>query len=44
MRHEEVVGTKSFTSDVREANVSGLSPSTEYILQVAAVNGAGIGV
>ena len=44
MRHGEVVGTKNFASSVRVSNVSGLSPSTEYILQVAAVNGAGIGV
>ena len=27
----------------REATLSGLSPSTLYVVQVAAVNGAGIG-
>ena len=30
-------------SATREATLSGLSPSTLYIVQVAAVNGAGIG-
>ena len=31
------------SSDTREATVSGLSPSTSYTVQVAAVNGAGTG-
>ena len=29
--------------DLRETNISGLAPSTEYTIQVAALNSAGIG-
>ena len=32
-----------FGGNVREATISGLSPSTPYTVQVAAVNGAGTG-
>ena len=35
--------TINVSSDAREAIISGLSPSTWYTVQVAAVNGAGIG-
>ena len=33
----------TFGANVREATLSGLSPSTLYSVQVAAVNGAGTG-
>ena len=33
----------AFGANVREATLSGLSPSTLYTVQVAAVNGAGTG-
>ena len=33
----------AFGANVREATLSGLSPSTLYSVQVAAVNGAGTG-
>ena len=38
-----VEGTDSVDSDARQAPISGLSPSTWYTVQVAAVNGAGTG-
>ena len=36
-------GTASVGGDDREATISGLTPSTQYIVQVAAVNSAGTG-
>ena len=36
-------GTASVDGDDREATISGLTPSTQYIVQVAAVNSAGTG-
>ena len=38
-----VKGTASVSGDARQATISGLSPSTLYSVQVAAVNGAGTG-
>ena len=39
-----VVATENVNGgNAREGTVSGLTPSTEYIVQVAAVNSAGIG-
>ena len=38
-----MVETFDVPSDTREATISGLSPSTWYTVQVAAVNGAGTG-
>ena len=38
-----VEGTANVPGDTREATISGLSPSTQYTVQVAAENGAGIG-
>ena len=38
------VGNKTVGHSVAEATISGLTPSTEYTLEVAAVNSAGIGV
>ena len=38
-----VEGTASVGGDARLATISGLSPSTTYTVQVAAVNGAGTG-
>ena len=35
--------TASVGGDARQATISGLSPSTSYTVQVAAVNGAGTG-
>ena len=36
-------GNASVGGDDREATISGLTPSTQYIVQVAAVNSAGTG-
>ena len=36
-------GTASVSSGFRQATISGLSPSTSYSVQVAAMNGAGTG-
>ena len=36
-------GTASVGGDDREVTISGLTPSTQYIVQVAAVNSAGTG-
>ena len=38
-----VKGTASVNVDARQATISGLTPSTQYIVSVAAVNGAGTG-
>ena len=38
-----VVRTTNIPGDTRETTTSGLSPSTRYTIQVAAVNGAGTG-
>ena len=38
-----VEGTASVSGGARQATISGLSPSTVYTVQVAAVNGAGTG-
>ena len=35
--------TASVGGDARQATISGLSPSTSYTVQVAAMNGAGTG-
>ena len=43
MRNGIGEGTASVSSGVRQAKISGLSPSTSYSVQVAAVNGAGTG-
>ena len=43
VRNGMVEGTASVGSDARQATLSGLSPSTSYTVQVAAVNGAGTG-
>ena len=43
VRNRVVEGTSSVGSDARQATISGLSPSTSYTVQVAAVNGAGTG-
>jgi hypothetical protein len=43
VRSGMVEGTASVGGDVRQATISGLSPSTVYTVQVAAVNGAGTG-
>ena len=44
VRNGMVEGTDaSVGSDARQATISGLSPSTVYTVQVAAVNGAGTG-
>ena len=36
-------GNASVGGDEREATIAGLTPSTQYIVQVAAVNSAGTG-
>ena len=36
-------GTASVSGGARQATISGLSPSTSYSVQVAAVNGVGTG-
>ena len=38
-----VEGTANVGGDARQATISGLTPSTEYSVQVAAVNNAGTG-
>ena len=43
VRNGMVEGTASVSGDARQATISGLSPSTSYTVQVAAVNGAGTG-
>ena len=43
VRNGEVVGTASVGGDARQATISGLESSTEYSVQVAAVNSADIG-
>ena len=43
LRTEEEVKTVNVTQSEREVAVTGLFPSTEYAVQVAAVNAAGIG-
>ena len=43
MRNGAVERTANVPGDTREATISGLSPSTPYTVQVAAVNGAGTG-
>ena len=43
VRNEVVKGTMDVAGDTREATFSGLSPSTWYTVQVAAVNGPGTG-
>ena len=44
VRNGVVVGTASVGGDARQATISGLESSTEYSVQVAAVNSAGIGL
>ena len=44
VRNGVVEGTASVGGDARQATISGLAPSTEYSVQVAAVNSAGIGL
>ena len=43
VRNGMVEGTASVSGGARQATISGLSPSTVYTVQVAAVNGAGNG-
>ena len=43
VRNGMVEGTASVGGSARQATISGLSPSTLYTVQVAAVNGAGTG-
>ena len=43
VRNGMVEGTASVGGDARQATISGLSPSTSYTVQVAAVNGVGTG-
>ena len=43
LRNGMVEGTANVGGDARQATISGLTPSTEYSVQVAAVNNAGIG-
>ncbi|CAI8047833.1 Neuronal cell adhesion molecule, partial [Geodia barretti] len=43
VRNGMVEGTASVGGSARQATISGLSPSTSYTVQVAAVNGAGTG-
>ena len=43
VRNGMAEGIASVGGNVREATLSGLSPSTSYTVQVAAVNGAGTG-
>ena len=43
VRNGMVEGTASVSGDARQVTISGLSPSTSYTVQVAAVNGAGTG-
>ena len=43
VRNGMVKGTASVSGDARQATISGLSPSTLYSVQVAAMNGAGYG-
>ncbi|CAI8031314.1 Receptor-type tyrosine-protein phosphatase delta, partial [Geodia barretti] len=43
VRNGMVEGTASVSGGARQATISGLSPSTLYSVQVAAVNGAGTG-
>ena len=38
-----VEGTAVVSGDIRQATITGLTPSTQYIIQVAAVNSAGSG-
>ena len=44
VRNGEVVGTASVGGDASQATISGLESSTEYSVQVAAVNSADIGL
>ena len=44
VRNGVVEGTTSVGGDARQATISGLESSTEYSVQVAAVNSAGIGL
>ena len=43
VRNRVVIGTTSVGGDARQATISGLASSTEYSVQVAAVNSTGIG-
>ena len=43
MTSGRVEGTAIVSGDVRQATITGLMPSTQYIFQVAAVNSAGSG-
>ena len=43
VRNGMVEGTTSVGDGARQVTISGLSPSTTYSVQVAAVNGAGTG-
>ena len=43
LRNGMVEGTANVGGDARQATISGLTPSTEYSVQVAAVNNAGTG-
>ena len=43
VRNGMVEGSANVSGDVRPATLSGLSPSTLYTVQVAAMNGAGTG-
>jgi hypothetical protein len=43
VRNGMVEGTASVSGGATQATISGLSPSTLYSVQVAAVNGAGTG-
>ena len=43
VRNGMVEGTTNVSGDARQATISGLSPSTSYTVQVAAMNGAGTG-
>ena len=43
VRNGVVEGTAIVGGGARQATISGLSPSTSYTVQVAAVNGAGTG-
>ena len=42
-RNEMVEGAASVGGSAREATISGVSPSTTYFVQVAAMNAAGTG-
>ena len=43
MTSGSVEGTAVVNGDIRQAKITGLIPSTQYIVQVAAVNSAGSG-